>query len=187
MSRSERRSRRTWMSSEITRGKHNRLGGCSSASWCYIVLAHRGSPMMEVEGSQLVAKEGTLLFPLAMRTNRPCDEQPPRAPGLDERRDENSVRSSSRARSSLLPAFLSFRRYALYGALPVALACTDHHQMAFGNLTRPRATPLRPRKPRHRYLARVTLASGEFRIRAIFMTGWKGFSSRWDHYLSYDV
>lgn len=127
----------------------------------HLVVSHRArpswSPLMEAEGSQLVTEEGTLLFSLITRTNRAHDEWPCALPGSTSRR--KFVRSSSRAQPSLLPTFLSFRRYALYGA-PVAPACTDHHQMASGDLTRPRATPLRPRNPSHRHPARVTLVSG---------------------------
>jgi len=96
--------------------------------------------------------------------------------GLDSSK-RKPVRSSFRAQPSLFPAFLSFRRYALYGA-PVAPACTDHHQMASGNLTRPRATPLRPRNPRHRHPARVTLASKGFQTLRNIYAEVVGVSSR---------
>lgn len=96
-----------------------------------------------------------------------------RAPGINSSR-RKVVRSSSRAQPSFLPVFLSFRRYALYGA-PVAPACTDHHQMASGDLTRPRATPLRPRNSCHRHPARITLDSEGFQPCAIFTTRWEGF------------
>lgn len=114
--------------------------------------------MMEAKGSQLSSRRKALNF-FRWQCGRSrwvilCTL------GLDSPRWK-LVRSSFRAQPSLFPAFLSFRRYALYGA-PVAPACTDHHQMASGNLTRPRATPLRPRNPRHRHPARVTLASEGF-------------------------
>lgn len=139
------------------------------------------SPMMEAEARSSRMK-ARYVFRWKSQANRAQDEWLCVLPGSSSRKE--LVESSSRAQTflpSFLPAFLSFRRYALCGA-PVAPACIDRHQMASGNLTRPRAAPLRPRNPRHRHPVRITLAiARDFASYReglpIFMTQVKGFFS----------
>lgn len=163
----------SWLSAKL---RLEEISCAHECSWRYLQESTTGSGFVRAPrgftscSPVVIADDGSgglaarhrgrhVTFSLTTRTNRVRDEWPCALPGSLLRR--KLVRSSSRAQSFFLPAFLSFRRYALYGA-PVAPACTDHHQMASGDLTRPRATPLRPRNPRHRHPARVTLANEGF-------------------------
>lgn len=177
---------RTRILLKIASGKHDKLSGMirvprgfTSSS---VVLTDDGSG-----GSQLVANEGTLLFSLEIASESRAGWVTLRTPRLVVKEGARRVLVPGSNLPSFLPAFLSFRRYALCGA-PVAPAYIDRHQMASGNLTRPRAAPLRPQNPRQRHPARITLAREGFPpLCAIFMAEGNIFSYTELHYLSCDV
>lgn len=157
----------------------------SSTSWCYIVLAHRDRRWWKRRSRSSSRRKARYFFRWQCERIARARRVTLRAPGWESSRWKlDQVLGPGLNLPFFLPSF-RFGAMHFTGALPVALACTDHHQMAFGNLTRPRATPLRPRKPRHRYLARVTLASEGFKPRNIYDRDRKAFLTL--RLLSYDI